>query len=212
MKAKTLSIAALLFSAVFASQSQAALVYNGGTSNLSGGYYADQGYLYNETGAHFMLDSAAAVNSINWWGAYDGNQNQTDNFFLRFYAGGATPGALLYSFNLGTGNKTATGNTMFGVYNEYSYQSAFSAINLAANTSYFISLSNQNTGTDTWFWANSNGPSNNGFSYRGYWENTGASLAFELSNDTATQAVSAPATLGLFGLSLLALGLRRRPR
>ncbi len=212
MKAKTLSIAALLFSAVFASQSQAALVYNGGASTSSGGYYADQGYGYTETGAHFMLNSASAVNSIKWWGAYDGNQNQTDNFFLRFYAGGATPGALLYSFNLGASNKTATGNVMLGWWNEYSYQSTFSAINLAANTSYFISLSNQNTGTDNWFWANSNGPSNNGASNGGSWINTGASMAFELINDGPTQAVSAPATLGLLGLSLLALGLRRRQR
>lgn len=212
MKAKTLSIAALLFSAVFASQSQAALVYNGGASNLSGGYYADQGYTYFEAGTNFMLDSAATVNSIKWWGAYDGNQNQTDNFFLRFYAGGATPGVLLYSFNLGASNKAATGNVMQNTWNEYSYQSTFSAINLAANTSYFISLSNQNTGTDNWFWANSNGPSNNGASNGGSWINTGASLAFELSNDGPTQAVSAPATLGLLGLSLLALGLRRRQR
>lgn len=212
MKAPALSFVALVFSVVFASQAQAALVYNGGAPDLSGGYYADQGYLYTETGAHFMLGSASAVNSIKWWGAYDGNQNQTDNFFLRFYAGGATPGALLYSFNLGSSNKSATGNLILGSWNEYSYQSTFSAINLAANTSYFISLSNQNTGSDNWFWETSNGPSNNGFSYGGNWESTGASLAFELSNDTATQAVSAPATLGLFGLSLLALGLRRRQR
>ncbi len=212
MKAKTLSIAALLFSAVFASQSQAALVYNGGASNLSGGYYADQGYLYTETGAHFMLNSASAVNSIKWWGGYDGNQNQSDNFFLRFYAGGATPGALLYSFNLGASNKATNGNLIQSSWNEYSYQAAFSSINLAANTSYFISLSNQNTGTDNWFWTTSNGPSNNGASYGGSWLNTGASLAFELSNDGSTQAVSAPASLGLFGLSLLALGLRRRQR
>lgn len=212
MKAKTLSFAALLFSAVFASQSQAALVYNGGASTSDGGFYADQGYLYTEAGVNFMLNSASAVNSIKWWGAYDGNQNQTDNFFLRFYAGGATPGALLYSFNLGAGNKTTTGNVMLGMWNEYSYKSTFSTFNLAANTSYFISLSNQNSGTDTWFWANGNGPSNNGASYGGSWVNTGASLAFELSNDNTTQAVSAPATLGLFGLSLLALGLRRRQR
>jgi len=208
MKAQALTFAALLFTGVFASQVQAAVVYNGGTPNLNGGYYADQGYSYSETGAHFMLNSATAVNSIKWWGGYDGNQAQTDNFFLKFYAGGATPGALLYSFNVGGGNKTATGNSMFN-FSEYAYQSAFSSIMLAANTSYFISLSNQNSGSDTWFWETSTGPSNNGYSYNGSWTSTAASLAFELSNDSR-EAVSAPASLGLFGLSLLALGLRRR--
>lgn len=208
MKTKALTFAAMFVAGVIASPVSAGVVYNGGTPNQNGGYYADQGYSYSETGAHFMLDSATQVNGIRWWGAYDNNQAQTDNFFLKFYAGGEAPGALLFSFNLGGGNKTATGNMNMN-WAQYVYQANFSSINFAANTSYFVSLSNQNTGSDSWFWENGTGASYDGFSYSSFWEATGATLAFELTND-ARQVVSVPATLSLFALSLLLLNLRRR--
>lgn len=99
---------------------------------------------------------ARTVNGIEWWGFYndpnfEGSAAQ-ESFTLNFYAGGGnTPGALVGSFALGSGNRVATGIKPFNYYNQYFYNASFADFDLTGGP-YFISVVDTSPSTSNWAW------------------------------------------------------------
>lgn len=192
---------------------QAALVVNGGAPDHETGSYADAGNQYSQTAAQFTLAGPATINQMTWYGGYTENSAGTDNFTMRIFSGGTTPGSQLSTVLFGAASRSATGISVSSFeYTEYVYTSSiFSNINLAAGT-YFISLSNDDSGSDTWFWeGSSSGESFGVASYDGSgWKNPEiVGLAFQLLN-SQTGSVPEPGSIALLGLGLAGLAVRCR--
>ena len=195
-----------------------------GPNPNSPAYFSDaDGVLLNAVATKAQV-TAGKINGVEWWGLYaDPNQEGSgaqDFFTLSFYAGGgATPGALVGSFALGSGNRVATGNKPFNYYNQYFYSASFADFDLSAGP-YFVSIVDANPSASDWAWqeigslGGVGGASRNATS--GIWAvNPSANTAFRL---TYTEPVVIPSpvpepetyALMLAGLGLLAVVARRR--
>lgn len=211
-----LAIALASFSA------QAAVVYDGGSPNRVYGFFGESDYAYTIAATQASLGAPVTSNSITWWGTvYSGIDNPAkDNFTLSIYAGGSsTPGSLLDTISLGTGNGVATGSKLF-VRPEYVYNASYSNLTLSAGN-YFFGLSNSNpyntTVGGTWLWETTSGGSQlGGASYHpidNTWNAnssglTPENLAFKLNYSPVPE----PSTyvMLLAGLGLIGFTTRRR--
>jgi PEP-CTERM motif len=230
-----LAIALASFSA------QAGVVYDGGNPNQVIGFFGESDFNYTIAATQAKLSTAVTSNSMTWWGSafdYGGaniNNPAQDNFTLTIYAGGnPTPGSLLDTINLGTGNGVATGNLIFGTAPEYVYNASYSNLTLGAGN-YFFGLSNSNNyftnnGSDCssyglcnniWIWETTSGGSQlAGASYSasppGWQVNSGGSytenLAFKLNYNQNQSPVPEPLTYAMLlaGLGLIGFTTLRR--
>jgi hypothetical protein len=140
--------ACAVFALIMASGSaRAAIVFNGGSPDQGGVYYATNG-IDGTPGAvamPFTLSSATLINGVNFWGGcYPATNCGAANITLSAYSSTlAGPGTLLFSENFGSANQTATGLLIGGPsgFTEYSYSASFAAVLAPAGT-YYLGITN----------------------------------------------------------------------
>jgi hypothetical protein len=191
------------------SSASASVVYNGGSPDQGGDIYS---YPPFEAEMSFTLTSAATITGANWWGdCYPATTCGSLSFQIAVSTNNSgTPGTVLDSIPVGSGNQTATGQLVTGGYDEYAYSAGFAPFMLAAGTYFF----NVEAAEGPWGWeTTSSAPA--GAQLQEYFDMSYQSLpeqlAFQLtSSPTATPL---PAALPLFatGLGVLSLlGWRRK--
>jgi hypothetical protein len=213
-----ITTAALLAFAGFPSASAATIVYDGGTPDQGGIYYADAGIGFSDA-MSFSLSPGITVTGANWWGgcyspSSGGGTCGGSQFELTIWSNNmGSPGSVVdFMPVLGAVNETATGNLIGGSsgYPEYSYNATFTlATPLTAGTEYWFVI--QQAATEpSGFWGDettSNAPAGEQLQ-----QNQGAGFMPQDANAsfqlTGTQAATPlPAALPLFATGLGALGL-----
>lgn len=170
----------------------------------------NQGFLSNIDGDlsadNFTIKSASLIQSVEWYGAYDGDGSNTlDSFDIKVYN---LSGVQLFGALGITGvNKTYSGfdDNFGGMIYKYDVD-IVSGWGLAIDE-YLISISNGNPDFLNWYWAD--GLDGDGINY--YWDSgswladdTGVDMAFTLNGvPEQTAPVPEPATILLVGLGLL---------
>ena len=220
-------LALLLFGSTVET-TKAAVIYDGGSGNLIGTYYADAPYTFGTAvAAPFTLQlGASTITDVHWWGGcYFGPTCPAGDFTLSFYADSSgVPGTLIGSaYSVGNANQTATGNTMptydglGDTFDEYSYSADLGPLVLSPSTPYWLVVSD-NTGTApvTWGMETTSDANVPGTDYQycadanceGPGWNPIPALAFNLTNDRLS--IPEPATLALLGAGLAGICLMRR--
>jgi hypothetical protein len=168
----------------------------------------------------FALGGSVNLESVSWWGAYDGNFDAgDDDFLVRLYSSVAGTGTVLQEFGSApfvrsdAGMVDVAGNTL------YRYDFDVTDFTLAAGTYYFFV---QNLGSSDWIWQEGVSGSDEFWSRledADIWalaEDASGQpvqwdLAFEI-NGTRIQQVPEPSSLGLLGIAGLSMILARRWR
>lgn len=221
---KTKTIAAALLAIGLAGPLQAGVVFEGGAPDQQNGLFGTVGLFYAESAAtKFELEASRSFRGINWWGGYqlygqeDTGINLPDLFtFQLFRADGDLPGELWGTFDLGTGNRSATGNQIAGGLQEYAYSATFDMTTLEAGT-YFAALSNTYGGEYNWFWETTSGGPQLGTAVLDAdfgWQ-PGTDWAGPLGGEVsvgglAFQFVPEPGSLALLALALSGLAVSRQ--
>lgn len=177
------------------------------------GYYANLNYP-QQMADDFNLSGAVLLESISWWGGYDGNiDNGDDDFLVRLYSSMTATGTVLQEYNAVPFTRTATALADIAGNNVYQYDFVLpTSLSLSAGTRHLFV---QNLGTSDWFWLEG-AAGNSTVMYRGEdtddWTSFGdADLALRIEG-TPGQAPepSSIALLGMAGLSMALAGRRRR--
>ena len=150
MNRRMIALAVATILSMFATQSEAEVVFDNGAPDQSGGYYASSNYPYTIAATRIQVaPSGLAFNGMNWWGGYDGNSLPgRESFTLSVFNPAMT---LLESRPIENLARQATGFTIQDSYTEYAYGGDFAEVALSAGD-YFIGLSNAQTGGSIWFW------------------------------------------------------------
>lgn len=163
------------------------------------------------------------LESISWWGGYDGNADAgDDDFLVRLYSSVAGTGTVLQEFNSVSFARTSTGLFDAAGNDVYQYDFALAAPLSLSSGTYYLFI--QNLGSSDWIWQQGS-PGNSQFWAR--FDDTDSwavaadaagqpiqmDLAFAL-NGTPAQIPepSSLALLGIAGLSLMLVGWRVRQR
>lgn len=208
----------LAFTAILAfvtSTACAAVLYQQLPLDGGVGYYANPNFP-QQLADDFTLGSAVSLESLTWWGGYDGNvEGNDDDFLVRLYSDVSGTGTVSQEFNSAPFTRTGT-LLLDGAGNDiYQYDFAFTApLGLSSGTYYLFV---QNLGSSDWFWQE--GSSGNGdLWFRGddtedWSEGAGAGdLALRLEGTRVVQVPepSSLALLGIAGLSMVLAGRRRQ--
>jgi hypothetical protein len=206
--------------AFLASTASAAVLYTQLPLDDGDSYYANPN-IGQQLADDFTLGGAVSLQSITWWGGYDGDFDAgDDDFRVRVYDSIGDTGAVLAQFNIGLMTPTVTsildsvGNAIY----QYDF-SLPSSLALASGTYYLFV---ENLGSSDWLWQTT-GPGNDSVWGRGQegdpWTKFTSSdqdylgdLAFRLEGERVQ--VPEPASLALFGIASLSMLLagRRRER
>lgn len=201
------------------SASASVLLYNGGTPDQGGVYYASEPVINYSDAMSFSLSPGATVTGANWWGGCysptsGGGSCSGSQFILTIWSNNmGTPGSVVDTMNvLGAVNETPTGALIGGSggYPEYSYSASFSlATPLTADTMYWFDV--QEIATEpAGFWGDettSTAPAGEQLvqNQDGTWVPLpGTNLSFQLTGNLS--ATPLPSALPLFATGLGAMG------
>jgi hypothetical protein len=177
------------------------------------GYYANTNFP-QQMADDFALGGAVNLESIAWWGGYDGNLDAgDDNFLVRLYSDMSGTGAVLQEFSPVSFTRTSTSLLDVAGNDIYQYDFALAApLGLSSGTYYLFV---QNLGSSDWFWQEASS-GNGDLWFRGedadaWTAFNGADLALRIEG-TPAQAPepSSLALLGIAGLSMALAGRRRQ--
>lgn len=176
------------------------------------GYYANPNYP-QQMADDFTLGGAVSLQSMTWWGGYDGNIDAgDDDFLVRLYSGIAGTGTVLQEFSSVSFTRTPTSLLDVAGSDIFQYDFALAApLGLSSGTYYLFV---QNLGTSDWFWQEANS-GNGDLWFRGEdtdtWSMAGAGDPALRLEGTPAQ-VPEPSLLALLGIAGLSLVLGRRGR
>lgn len=209
LKSRAAILASVLIVGALNVPAQAGIVYDNGGPNTENGYGI---YGANSTADDFTLDSAASITGVgfyfqNFQGITDWNQDINYNLYADdsgllgiLLASGAGQNVVATD----SGSPWCCGGNAYLV--TFNLQSAFAA---AAGTTYWLELTGASGPAGDAYWVTTDANSTNSGVVGG--SPTGYEFAFYLTNDELS-AVPEPSTLGIVGLSVLALPMIRRFR
>ena len=197
-----------LFLVLAAFAANAGVVYDNGVAAVNDAFYSDRGIPLVSADDFALAAGANTINGIRWSGiyAFANTPPATDAFRIEIFAdNGGTPadGPPLIAIDVGGGNRADSGVDLVG-YDVYSYHAAIAPLTLAANTTFWLSISNDTSadGDDDWFWGAGATPGN---SFAGPDEET-TWIPIGFNHDFLLTGVPEPATVVLAGLGLAGLG------
>lgn len=208
------SLVGWAFAAILAlvtSTASATVLYQQLPQDGGGGYYANTNFP-QQMADDFTLGGAVSLQSMTWWGGYDGNVGGVDDDFLvRLYSGIAGTGTVLQEFSSVSFTRTPTSLLDFSGSDIFQYDFALAApLGLSSGTYYLFV---QNLGASDWFWQGANS-GNGDLWFRGEdtdtWTKAAGDLALRLEGTPAQ--VPEPSLLALLGIAGLSLVLGRRGR
>jgi hypothetical protein len=165
---------------------------------------------------NFSLASATSLQSLSWWGSYDGAD--TDHFVVKIYANNSgVPGSVLNTNSNISVSKTPSGINDSASAAVYRYDYSLPQTLALAAGSYFLSITNE-TSQHSWFWLTGSGgdSQHKALATNGNtWSlSVGSDLAFTVtSTNPAPAATSVPIPAGFLVVmmaSLAYLGKRIR--
>jgi hypothetical protein len=179
------------------------------------GYYANLNSP-QQMADDFNLSGAVLLESITWWGGYDGNVDiGDDDFLVRLYSSTTGTGTVLQEYNAAPFTRTSTALADIAGNDVYQYDFVLpTSLSLSAGTRHLFV---QNLGTSDWFWLEG-APGNGTVMFRG--EDTDDWTSYD-SADLALRIEGTPgqapepsslALLGVAGLSMALAGRRRKRR
>ena len=175
------------------------------------GYYANPNFP-QQMADDFALGGAVNLESITWWGGYDGNLDAgDDDFLVRLYSGVSGTGAVLQEFSPVSFTRTPTSLLDVAGNDIYQYDFALAApLGLSSGTYYLFV---QNLGSSDWFWQEASS-GNGDLWFRGEdtdaWTMAAGQGDMALRLEGTVPEPSSLALLGIAGLSMVLAGRRRQ--
>ena len=206
----TLSAAAMLAAAL--TPAAATVVYDGGAPDQGGIIYSDTVINFADF-MSFTPSSSETVNGVNWWGGcYQNVTCGSSTFAITIWSDNSgAPGTALETVMVGGANQTATGKTIGGTFDEYSYSASITSFALSSSTEYWLEIQQLTTEpSGAWGWeTTSSAPAGVQLIENEDGPNVDLSedLAFQL---TDTTSVPEPASLCLLGAGAAGFFAMRR--
>jgi hypothetical protein len=202
------------FLALATSTASAAVLYQQLPQDGGLGYYANPNFS-QQMADDFTLGGAVNLESVTWWGGYDGDLDAgDDDFLVRLYNGIVGTGAMLQEFSPVSFTRTSTSLLDVAGNEIYQYDFALAApLGLSSGTYYLFV---QNLGSSDWFWQEASS-GNGDLWFRGEdadaWTMAAGEGDLALRLEGVRVSVPEPsslALLGIAGLSMVLAGRRRQ--
>jgi len=131
------------------------VVYNGGSPDLGGTYYADSAYTASVYISFVLPAGVTSISDAEWWGGCynlytSGSCGSSPSFTISVLSStGGAPGTVIATYAVGGADQTATGSSIVGppAYAEYVYNAYFPVTSLTPGTTYFFEITGT-TGTN----------------------------------------------------------------